>query len=250
MVIMELQLALALPSNPMKGFDLNSCGYEPKGPLGSDPLSHIGSCWSSESISDCNLIKKRSFDEAFVERQTLPLLFWNNDPNEEDDDDHNKELDKNSSTIDKIEGEEEGVVGWPPIKAWRKKLCHHNRIGSGARNEGLVENVYGGITGGNGGGLKSTYVKVKMEGVAIARKIDLSLHYSYQTLMDTLVGMFGRGQANVKAYKLAYQDRDGDWLLAGDVPWSFFHRICGTTKTIEEQRLIHGDHQSLLSTFS
>ncbi|THF99223.1 hypothetical protein TEA_020998 [Camellia sinensis var. sinensis] len=190
----------------MKGFDLNSCGYEPKGPLGSDPLSHIGSCWSSESISDCNLIKKRSFDEAFVEPQTLPL--------------------------NRIEGEEEGVVGWPPIKAWRKKLCHNNSIGSGARNEGLVENVYGGITGGNGGGLKSTYVKVKMEGVAIARKIDLSLHYSYQTLMDTLVGMFGRGQANVKAYKLAYQDRDGDWLLAGDVPWSSF------TESVERLKLL------------
>lgn len=35
------------------------------------------------------------------------------------------------------------------------------------------------------------YVKVKMEGVAIARKIDLTLYDSFETLTNTLIGMFG-----------------------------------------------------------
>lgn len=50
-------------------------------------------------------------------------------------------------------------MGWPPVK------CAHRR---------------------NGGG----YVKVKMEGVAIGRKVDLSLHSSYEELLDTLGRMF------------------------------------------------------------
>ena len=39
---------------------------------------------------------------------------------------------------------------------------------------------------GGGGG----YVKVKMEGVAIGRKVDVSLHGSYQELLRTLERMF------------------------------------------------------------
>ncbi|XP_057500260.1 auxin-responsive protein IAA20-like isoform X1 [Actinidia eriantha] len=200
---MELQLGLALPNNFTEGFDLNS--------RGSEPLSHVGSCLASESgIREYNS-KKRSFDEAFVP-QTLALLVWNKQPNEEDE--GHSELDKNSSTISKSDGDEDGIVGWPPIKTPRRKLCHQN---------------CGGFSGGNfddGGprprGSKSTYVKVKMEGVAIARKVDVNLHHSYQSLRDTLDDMFGRGLKNVKAYKLTYQDGEGDWLLAGDVPWSSF----------------------------
>ena len=36
------------------------------------------------------------------------------------------------------------------------------------------------------------HVKVKMEGVGIARKIDLSLHQSFQTLTDSLMDMFDK----------------------------------------------------------
>ncbi|GFY80898.1 indole-3-acetic acid inducible 5 [Actinidia rufa] len=177
---MELQLGLALPNNFTEGFDLNSHG--------SEPLSHIGSCLASteSAIREYNS-KKRSFDEAIVP-QTLALLVWNNQPNEEDD--GHSELDKNASTISK------------------RKLCHQSRSAGGSN-----------FDDGGPRGSKSTYVKVKMEGVAIARKVDLSLHHSYQSLRDTLDGMFGSGLKNVKAYKLAYQDREGDWLLAGDVPW-------------------------------
>ncbi|PSS36111.1 Auxin-responsive protein [Actinidia chinensis var. chinensis] len=212
---MELQLGLALPNNFTEGFDLNSHG--------SEPLSHIGSCLASteSAIREYNS-KKRSFDEAIVP-QTLALLVWNNQPNEEDD--GHSELDKNASTISKsASDDDDGVVGWPPIKTLRRKLYHQSR-GAGGSN----------FDDGGPRGSKSTYVKVKMEGVAIARKVDLSLHHSYQSLRDTLDGMFGSGLKNVKAYKLAYQDREGDWLLAGDVPWSSFTQCVQRLKLLRSR---------------
>lgn len=54
-------------------------------------------------------------------------------------------------------------MGWPPVK------CLHRRR-----------------DGGCGGG----YVKVKMEGLAIGRKLDLSILGSYAELLDTLHLMF------------------------------------------------------------
>ena len=77
-------------------------------------------------------------------------------------------------------------MGWPPIKNLRRKFCHQSCGGSGSGNfdDGVP----------NSRGSKSTYVKVKMEGMAIARKVDLSLHHSYQSLRDTLDDMFGRGE--------------------------------------------------------
>jgi len=86
---MELQLGLALPSEKtMKGLDLNSYVSEPKELLGSGQL-HLGSySWFSTNDND----KKRSFIDASEESsrnedvpRTLPLLVWNNQPNEEDD---------------------------------------------------------------------------------------------------------------------------------------------------------------------
>lgn len=80
----------------------------------------------------------------------------------------------------------EGLVGWPPVKTWRKKV-RHQIPNSGAENNRLpaVENGIGGRAS------RSTYVKVKMEGAAIARKIDLSVHHSFEGLTNTLMRMFG-----------------------------------------------------------
>ncbi|XP_017250501.1 auxin-induced protein 22A [Daucus carota subsp. sativus] len=68
----------------------------------------------------------------------------------------------------------------------------------------------------------SLYVKVKMEGVPIARKVDLGQHQSYHSLATTLLRMFGKSEENMKDYKLTYQDDEGDWLLAEDLPWKSF----------------------------
>lgn len=41
-------------------------------------------------------------------------------------------------------------------------------------------------------GSKPMYVKAKMEGVAIARKIDMNLYHSYHTLKSSLLTMFSK----------------------------------------------------------
>ncbi|KAL6221286.1 hypothetical protein ACLB2K_009037 [Fragaria x ananassa] len=204
---MELQLGLALPANndfPVKGgLDLN--------------------------INGSNKNKKRSFTQAFnpsiasaaVPRK-LPWLLWNNQPNDDDDD-----TGHSSRYTMMIKNEEDGLVGWPPpIKSWRKETCFHIQGDGGGRPRTVRV---------NGGG--STFVKVKMEGVGIARKIDLSQHQSFQTLLRTLMHMFDRCEMDSDNYKLTYQDREGDWLLAHDqdqdVPWRTFVRSVQRLKLLK-----------------
>lgn len=96
--------------------------------------------------------------------------------------------------------EESYVVGWPPIKSSRKKELHIQQYHIGGqiinkRPSNTTTATYKKINNTNTKGsaasnYNSMYVKVKMEGVAIARKIDLSLHHSYPTLKNTLITMF------------------------------------------------------------
>ncbi|KAK4604466.1 hypothetical protein RGQ29_012817 [Quercus rubra] len=242
---MELQLGLALPSNPTsKAFDLNYYGIE----ANSKEVDHvIGPCYtpSYENINDIinidnNNNNKRSFGQAFenstrdrVVPRTLPLLLWNNNrPNEEDDP---KDLENHSLfAANKNVGDGDGVVGWPPIKSWRKRLCHENQVVRAWNNNLMVENGY--VCGGRRAS-NSMYVKVKMEGVVIARKVDLSQHHSFETLTDTLMDMFRKWseacEKNSNNYKLIYQDREGDWLFAQDVPWRTFIRSVQRLKLLK-----------------
>ncbi|XBJ22762.1 hypothetical protein VPH35_001090 [Triticum aestivum] len=90
--------------------------------------------------------------------------------------------------------------------------------------------------GGGGHGQRSLFVKVYMEGVPIGRKLDLLLLDGYDRLLAVLGRMFkasiihpdtvGRDHRVVLGEKQArhvvtYQDQEGDWLMAGDVPWEY-----------------------------
>ncbi|KAK4759344.1 hypothetical protein SAY87_022475 [Trapa incisa] len=80
------------------------------------------------------------------------------------------------------------------------------------------------------GSTSGLYVKVYMEGFPIGRKLDLLSHDGYDVLAGTLAHMFkatilcGKGHraTSHKYYVLTYQDRDGDWMMVGDVPWEIF----------------------------
>nr|GMD48717.1 auxin-responsive protein IAA29 [Ipomoea batatas] len=214
---MELELGLAPAAHfvDRKCFDLNeNAAFE-----------------KYEVMREQMTMKKRSFDEAFENRggtgrsQTLALLQWSRQPNEEDDRNAADRL--RNCQVDQRDVEEKGLlVGWPPIRSWRKRQLHNHQGGGwvAVTNERIVAN----------GGRNSTFVKVKMEGVAIGRKIDLSLYNSYQVLTNNLINMFSRYQdqecgKNGGGYALLYQDKQGNWLVAGDVPWMTFvgtvHRI-------------------------
>ncbi|KAI3754364.1 hypothetical protein L1987_54146 [Smallanthus sonchifolius] len=201
---MELQLTLSLSSSSsscssFSQVDLNNYSHE------NVDANDMCECMKREDL------KKRKLcvfgdDDGFHAPKTLPFLFCNKSKQENDDDDDD---DDDDDVVDgdgddfsdaastfifinhKIGGEENEVVGWPPVKSIRKNLPRRS--------------------GGCGGGRsKSMFVKVQMEGDGIARKIDLNLHRNEDV-------------------QLTYQDKEGDWLLAGDIPWGSFidtaHRL-------------------------
>ena len=93
---------------------------------------------------------------------------------------------------------EDQVLGWPPLNSWRKKLRYDNYEDEVAGNDQTVwidrHDGHGSV--GPGGSNNTLYVKVKMEGVGIARKVDLSMHHSFETLKETLLDMFGKCRYN------------------------------------------------------
>ncbi|XP_010240807.1 PREDICTED: auxin-responsive protein IAA4-like isoform X2 [Nelumbo nucifera] len=65
------------------------------------------------------------------------------------------------------------------------------------------------------------FVKVYMEGIPIGRKLDLFAHNNYDSLVRTLSQMF-RTTILCNDHVLTYEDKEGDWMMVGDVPWEMF----------------------------
>ncbi|XP_059276810.1 auxin-responsive protein IAA27-like [Lycium ferocissimum] len=121
------------------------------------------------------------------------------------------------------------VVGWPPIRSSRKNMVS---------NPPKTEEIAG-----------CHYVKVSMDGAPYLRKVDLTIYNSYKDLSSALEKMFScfkAGQCETQGisvsdglnesklvdllhgseYVLTYEDKDGDWMLVGDVPWEMFTETC------------------------
>ncbi|XVF80895.1 hypothetical protein PTKIN_Ptkin15bG0111700 [Pterospermum kingtungense] len=124
------------------------------------------------------------------------------------------------------------VVGWPPVRSFRKNMLATQKSSSSSEE------------GGN-----ATFVKVSMDGAPYLRKVDLRMYKTYQELSDALAKMFSSfstigncgAQAGMKDfmnerklmdvlngsdYVPTYEDKDGDWMLVGDVPWEMFIESC------------------------
>lgn len=229
---MELELCLALsnssPKFPnLKELDLISY-VNCEGKRFCDDNSTLSSQSSvhgndEEAESDGLFSNKRRFDEVESSvsnsAKTLPLFLWDNkQPNEQD---NNPKRLCNLSCFPVNKNEGDGIVGWPPLKSYRKNFCHQDNA---QRHQ--QRHRSGNFPAVESGGPRSMYVKAQMEGFMITRKIDLKLHQSYDSLTRSLLAMFGKGHDSVADYELAYQDTDGDWLLAGDVPWrTFMHSV-------------------------
>ncbi|CAN1825732.1 Auxin-responsive protein IAA8 [Linum perenne] len=127
------------------------------------------------------------------------------------------------------------VVGWPPIRSFRK-----NSLATSSKNAEEVDGKEGG---------SALYVKVSMDGAPYLRKVDLRNYYAYKELSSALEKMFscfslgqygshgGSGREMLTESKLkdllhgsefvlTYEDKDGDWMLVGDVPWGMFTETC------------------------
>ncbi|KAJ6348208.1 hypothetical protein OIU76_004642 [Salix suchowensis] len=121
------------------------------------------------------------------------------------------------------------VVGWPPIRSFRKNTMASSLVKNNEDVEG--KSGYGCL-----------YVKVSMDGAPYLRKVDLKTYNNYLDLSSALEKMFScftigqcgshglRGQDGLtesrlkdilhgSEYVLTYEDKDGDWMLVGDVPW-------------------------------
>ncbi|KAE8786631.1 auxin-responsive protein IAA30 [Hordeum vulgare] len=115
------------------------------------------------------------------------------------------------------------VVGWPPVRSFRKNILAEKSSPAAA-----------------------AFVKVSMDGAPYLRKVDLSMYKTYQDLSKALEKMFSsftigncgtQGMNGMNESKLmdllngseyvpTYEDKDGDWMLVGDVPWEMFVESC------------------------
>ncbi|KAE9448692.1 hypothetical protein C3L33_19431, partial [Rhododendron williamsianum] len=130
------------------------------------------------------------------------------------------------------------VVGWPPIRSFRKNSMASNQ----PKDDDEVDAK---------SGSSSLYVKVSMEGAPYLRKVDLKIYGGYAEMSSALEKMFscftivnsivndwfrtigsdgvpgrdGLSESRLmdllhgSEYVLTYEDKDGDWMLVGDVPW-------------------------------
>ncbi|KAI4368385.1 hypothetical protein MLD38_016947 [Melastoma candidum] len=114
------------------------------------------------------------------------------------------------------------IVGWPPIRSFRKNITVHPKSKMG-REESSSSSEASGI-----------YLKVSMDGAPYLRKIHLGSYKGYDQLLAALQTMFRItiGQYSEREgyegseYAPTYEDKDGDWMLVGDVPWEMFVTTC------------------------
>nr|CAD1821447.1 unnamed protein product [Ananas comosus var. bracteatus] len=105
------------------------------------------------------------------------------------------------------------VVGWPPVRAYRMNSFR------GRKSDVAEENP-------------AKYVKVSMDGAPYLRKLDLKVYKGYEELRGALQAMFkcfssvGMEGSDEYEYAITYEDKDGDWMLVGDVPWEMFISSC------------------------
>ncbi|XP_073015974.1 auxin-responsive protein IAA13-like isoform X1 [Primulina eburnea] len=143
------------------------------------------------------------------------------------------------------------VVGWPPIRAYRmNSLVNHSRIPAVEEFTSTIDkskNENKSISLEKRLPRTSNFIKVNMEGIPIGRKVDLNAHSCYETLARKLDDMFRPGAAvgprrssleeqavmagtrcpvrlldDSSEFVLIYEDKEGDWMLVGDVPWQMF----------------------------
>uniref|UniRef100_A0A0E0JEU8 Auxin-responsive protein n=1 Tax=Oryza punctata TaxID=4537 RepID=A0A0E0JEU8_ORYPU len=103
------------------------------------------------------------------------------------------------------------VVGWPPVRSFRKNA------------------------------LAAKFVKVAVDGAPYLRKVDLEAYSGYDQLLRALQDKFFShftirkfadderklvDAVNGTEYVPTYEDKDGDWMLVGDVPWKMFVETC------------------------
>ncbi|KAI3970076.1 hypothetical protein MKW92_047853 [Papaver armeniacum] len=96
-----------------------------------------------------------------------------------------------STTVSDGKNNHDNKVGWPP----------------GKRSKGVRE---------QDDSLPKMYVK---------KKVDLNIHKEYSDLTQVFDNIYGCFNSDSE-YISTYEDKDGDWMLVGDVPYKMFIESC------------------------
>ncbi|KAK3164052.1 hypothetical protein QOZ80_1AG0011990 [Eleusine coracana subsp. coracana] len=124
------------------------------------------------------------------------------------------------------------VVGWPPVRSYRK-------------------NALADVAGSS---KAAKFVKVAVDGAPYLRKVDLEAHAGYDQLLRALqdkffahftIRKFGDDErklvdaVNGTEYVPTYEDKDGDWMLVGDVPWKMFVETCQRLRLMKSSEAVN-----------
>ncbi|KAL8458383.1 hypothetical protein ACS0TY_036053 [Phlomoides rotata] len=153
------------------------------------------------------------------------------------------------------------VVGWPPIRSFRKNLANGSTSSKLASDSPEKSSPKPSVNCE-----RSPFVKINMDGVPIGRKVDLKAYDSYEKLSLAVDELF-RGLLAAQSdscgggikdkddggkeigglldgsgeYTLVYEDNEGDRMLVGDVPWNMF------VSTVKRLRVLKSSELPMLS---
>lgn len=116
------------------------------------------------------------------------------------------------------------VVGWPPVRSFRKNVMKSCKL-----------------------------VKVAVDGAPYLRKVDLEVYTGYNQLLTALQEMFSCfairnypdeerklvDPVNGTEYVPTYEDKEGDWMLVGDVPWKMFVESCKRLRLMKSSEAVN-----------
>ncbi|KAI3892460.1 hypothetical protein MKX03_012678 [Papaver bracteatum] len=156
------------------------------------------------------------------------------------------------------------VVGWPPIRSYRKNLANSATKPVSELEKGKMPKENS-LKAPENCRRKGLFVKINMDGVPIGRKVDIKAYDSYEKLSYAVDELFRcllaaqrdtsscgihNKKAEVKAitglldgggeYTLVYEDNEGDRMLVGDVPWEMF------ASTVKRLRVLKSSELSAL----
>ncbi|KAL5220908.1 hypothetical protein ABZP36_025621 [Zizania latifolia] len=150
------------------------------------------------------------------------------------------------------------VVGWPPIRSFRRNLASTSSKQS-PEPRNVESNAKATLTC-----KKNPLVKINMDGIPIGRKIDLAAYDSYDGLSSAVKKLFHgflQAQKDIASaesaqqgadenifyqlldgsgeYTLVYEDSEGDRMLVGDVPWNVFVSTAKRLRVLRSSELSH-----------
>lgn len=200
----------------------------------------FGSC-STKSSSTNN---KRGFEETGDVELELDLLSSNGEATGgRTCVDVKLEAEATSHMVGEAPAAKARMIGWPPVRSFRKKVLACQMIGwppvRSFRKKVLAPE-------------SCKFVKVAADGAPYLRKIDLEMYDGYKELLKALQEMFtcfnirglkcdeGRLVRTGKGieYVPTYEDRDGDLMLVGDVPWKMFTESCKRMRLMKRSEAV------------